>query len=406
MVEPQSLLNPQASERDRRLSPVGTKRILSLDGGGVRGILTTGILERVEAVLANVHRPDAPSGFRLCHYFDLIGGTSTGSIIAGLLAMGKSVREIKEVYKSFAPKVFPKTARKGFRIPKHDAAGIEAQLQQEFGDLELESTDLRTGLAICTKRMDTGSPWVLFNHPGSKFWGGDDANKDFKLRDIVRASAAAPYFFSPHQFTVARKGDLPVERGIFVDGAVAGLNNPSMELFTLATQKDYPFHWETGADRLFMLSIGTGWRRQRQKADSFMSLNNVWKAKIAMTGMIQDTVLLNIKTMQTLSIPPQRSEALNYHINYEVMNMPAMTPSPYPLLTYRRLDASLEQSDVEPIIQNDFKSGKKFTKACEALGELDDASPGNLDRLYRIGWEASEGISREDVRQTLDAVDS
>ena len=71
------------------------KRILALDGGGIRGALTLGYLKRIEEILRKQHDDDPD--FRLCDYFDLIGGTSTGSIIASCLAIGMKVEEIKEM---------------------------------------------------------------------------------------------------------------------------------------------------------------------------------------------------------------------------------------------------------------------------------------------------------------------
>ena len=62
------------------------KRILTLDGGGLRGILTLGLLAEIEELLRKRH--GGSPYFRLCHYFDLIAGTSTGAIIAAALAMG------------------------------------------------------------------------------------------------------------------------------------------------------------------------------------------------------------------------------------------------------------------------------------------------------------------------------
>ena len=77
-----------------RLTAPGQKRILSLDGGGIRGILTLGFLEHIEEMLAKENNdPD----FRLCDYFDLIGGTSTGSIIASCLAIGMKASEVKSL---------------------------------------------------------------------------------------------------------------------------------------------------------------------------------------------------------------------------------------------------------------------------------------------------------------------
>ena len=84
-----------------RIRSGGPKRILSLDGGGIRGLITLGYLERIEAVLkANYaelglyQKPARPEDFRLRDYFDMIGGTSTGAIIASGLAIGMSVSEL------------------------------------------------------------------------------------------------------------------------------------------------------------------------------------------------------------------------------------------------------------------------------------------------------------------------
>ena len=72
--------------RDQHLANDGRpKRILALDGGGLRGILTLGLLQKIEDTLRERH---ASQDFRLCHYFDLIAGTSTGAIIAATLALG------------------------------------------------------------------------------------------------------------------------------------------------------------------------------------------------------------------------------------------------------------------------------------------------------------------------------
>jgi patatin-like phospholipase/acyl hydrolase len=75
-----------------RLTAPGPKRILSLDGGGVRGVLTLGFLKRIEDLLRTRHgRPD----LTLADYFDLIGGTSTGAVIAAGLALGLDVASIR-----------------------------------------------------------------------------------------------------------------------------------------------------------------------------------------------------------------------------------------------------------------------------------------------------------------------
>ncbi|MGH8189781.1 MAG: patatin-like phospholipase family protein [Steroidobacteraceae bacterium] len=71
--------------RDEHLANDRTpKRILALDGGGLRGILSLGLLQKIEDTLRERH--GSGDDFRLCHYFDLIAGTSTGAIIAATLS--------------------------------------------------------------------------------------------------------------------------------------------------------------------------------------------------------------------------------------------------------------------------------------------------------------------------------
>ena len=86
-----------------RLSRPGPKRLLALDGGGIRGIITLGYLETLERLLQERFQRQE---YRLVDYFDLIGGTSTGSLIATLLALGWSAAEVKDAYLELAEDVF------------------------------------------------------------------------------------------------------------------------------------------------------------------------------------------------------------------------------------------------------------------------------------------------------------
>jgi patatin-like phospholipase/acyl hydrolase len=184
----------------------GAKRILSLDGGGVRGILSLGFLERIEALLRRRHGDD-PS-FRLCHYYDLIAGTSTGSIIAALLAQGKTVQEVIDLYLRLAGEVFAPRwweFRLGILRPRYQPSKLETFLQQELGS-ECRMGDLntiQTGLLVMCKRIDTGSPWPISNNPEGRYFGERPGrrqqipNRDYPLWKIVRASTAAPTFFRP-----------------------------------------------------------------------------------------------------------------------------------------------------------------------------------------------------------------
>ena len=106
------------TSRDRHLFGPGPKRILALDGGGVRGALTVAFLERIEALLSEREGKDVLLG----DYFDLVGGTSTGAVIAGALALGHRTAEVKNFYLKLAP-----FAIRGWCSPKsgrnHDPFG-------------------------------------------------------------------------------------------------------------------------------------------------------------------------------------------------------------------------------------------------------------------------------------------
>ena len=91
---------------EKRFQSKTPKRILALDGGGIKGAITLGFLEKVESILKQRFYKTYGDDFRLHHYFDLIGGTSTGSIIAAGLAIGMTVKELKDLYLELGDKVF------------------------------------------------------------------------------------------------------------------------------------------------------------------------------------------------------------------------------------------------------------------------------------------------------------
>ncbi len=197
---------------------------------------------------------------RLCDWFDLIGGTSTGAIIAGGLALGHSAAEMRDFYHRLAPKVFkpPRFAIPGWRA-RFDARRLHAELKAAFSGLTLGCDELQTGLAVVTKRMDTGSCWILLNNPRSKYWETPAnesflGNRHYPLANIIRASAAAPFYFDPETIEIA-KGAPP---GLFLDGGLTPHNNPALALYLAVTLPPHGLQWRSGPDDLFILSVGTG----------------------------------------------------------------------------------------------------------------------------------------------------
>ncbi len=183
--------------RDRHLFGPGPKRILALDGGGVRGALTVAFLARIEALL------DAHYGHpvRLGDYFDLIGGTSTGALIAAGLALGLRVEAIRTFYLEHAALAF---RQRRWQVPllqsKFDARGLREQIASVIGERPLDTPDLITGFCLVAKRMDTGSAWIISNDPRAPYWEdgpGHIGNRHYPLANLVRASTAAPHYFDP-----------------------------------------------------------------------------------------------------------------------------------------------------------------------------------------------------------------
>src|SRR5947207_3375688 len=156
--------------RDEHWAADGTpKRILALDGGGVRGILTLGYLERIEELLRERH--GGAKDFRLSHYFDLIAGTSTGAIIAACLAKGMQVKEIRSLYERLAGSVFRRSFfRWGLLRVRYGVNLLKEHLRNVFENSTMGSLSLQTGLLVVAKRLDTGHTWPMSNNPNNRFF--------------------------------------------------------------------------------------------------------------------------------------------------------------------------------------------------------------------------------------------
>lgn len=382
---------------EQRFAGGEPKRILSLDGGGVRAIVAAGILAEVERRLAV---RSGRSDFRLCEYFDLIGGTSTGAVLAAGLAMGRSCAEMADFFRQVAPE---STTAKGrgasIRRPRFDAGRLEASLGKLLGDHDLSSTSLRTGLAIFAKRADTGAAWTLTNNPRAKYWNGDAQGaapmKRMVVRKLVQASAGASTLFEEVRVKLDQDNTFaPNAEGLFVDGAVSGLNNPALQLFKLATLKSYGFEWPSGEDQILMLSVGAGYWRPRLDSAAGKPFEDLApiavRATEALKGMIHDTGVATIATMQALSRPPKP-----WRIDGELDNMASDHLSPFPLLTFQRLDVPLEREALATLALECTEEELLVMRELAA----DDAT---LARLHEIGVRAGQSYFRSAAREPRD----
>jgi len=350
----------------------GPKRILALDGGGIRGVITLRILARIEEIV----------GSPLSEYFDLIGGTSTGSIIAAGLAHGWPVAHLIELYDRLGESVFQGNfLRRGLLRTKFPAEPLRKALKAQFEDHPLGGKELRTGLAIMTKRLDTGSPWVLHNNPKGKYFGprtGSTSvpNRDYLLRDIVRASTAAPSYFEPEKIRVATGVN-----GAFVDGGASPHNNPSLQLLLLATLKGYGLEWPLGAGNLLIVSVGTGTWEIRHDPKDLLKMKPVENAVLALTSMMRDASDLNELLLQWLSTSPTARV-----IDREVGDLRDDLVGGKPWVSYLRYEAPIDLEWLqkmlpgEKITEKDLKSLRKMDnpKNIAMLGKIGDAARGSV----------------------------
>lgn len=226
--------------------------MLSIDGGGMRGMISIQVLAKLEDLLReHRNRPDLV----LADEFDHIAGTSTGAIIAAALAMGHPVATIEQLYRDLGPRLFKprRLAGKAWSL-YHDGPLREALRDFYRPDTTLGHDSIRTLLLCVLLNTSTDSPWPLSNASKSKYndRARSDCNLELPLWQVVRASTAAPIYFPPEEV------DLGGRRFVFQDGGITSYNNPAFIQFIMATEPVYGLSWPTGHDELLSVSIGTG----------------------------------------------------------------------------------------------------------------------------------------------------
>jgi hypothetical protein len=372
--------------RDDHLRSDGApKRILALDGGGLRGMLSLGILQRIEATLRERH--GAGADFRLSHYFDLIAGTSTGAIIAAALARGMSVDEILAEYRQLGRDVFRKSLlRQGALRAKYDEDKLIAGLQRVYGaDTTLGDASLQTGLLVMTKRLDSGSPWPISNNPRGKYFAtrpsGAIGNGAYPLWQVVRASTAAPSFFDPEHIAIGEGVE-----GEFVDGGVSPFNNPALQAVMYATLDGYRIGWPSGAERLMVVSIGTGTADPRVQRSSLAALHAINSLK----ALMDDCANLQETLLQWMSASPQART-----IDRELGDLRHDLIGGRALLSYLRYNVDLSRDEVhklDPALDDELIA---------RLSEMD--APENMETLFRLGGlVAAREVQSDDFPAVFD----
>jgi len=223
-------------------------RVLSIDGGGLRGIIPLLILKKIEEI----------EGKKIHELFDLIIGTSTGGIIAcGLTATkdGKTplltIDKLIELYTTKGNKIFPYKKNTITKLissidsvvnPKFSAEGLDRQLTEYFGDIKLSNT---LTPIIVTSYDIKNNEVLMFKSRKS-----GEEGCDVKLKDICRATSAAPTYLPSYEMKYGGKDRICIDGGVYI-------NNPSMAGVSDVIRNKYGFP-EIGLKNICLLSLGTG----------------------------------------------------------------------------------------------------------------------------------------------------
>jgi predicted acylesterase/phospholipase RssA len=267
-------------------------KVLAVDGGGIRGIIPALVLAEIEA---RTTRP-------ISDMFDLVAGTSTGGIIAlGLVKPGpdgkvdKSANDIVNIYRQTGSRIFPQTILQGLHIglvrgPKYEAFGLEAVVRNQFGDARLK--DAVKPVLIPAHDIGQQRP-VFFKSEKAKLSPADD----FAMRDVVRATTAAPTFFAPVEIKPADGSTTYA----LVDGGIDA-GNPAMCAYAEAIKMGH------AGDGVLMVSLGCGqqgWSIDFDQASEWGALE--WAANLI--GMVLDgsnvTVDYQLRQLLQKEGPPQ-----------------------------------------------------------------------------------------------------
>lgn len=206
--------------------------ILSLDGGGAKGFYTLGVLNQVEAMLG---------GGPLCERFDLIFGTSTGAIIAALLALGHRVQAIFNLYQKHVPTITGK-------ITRRSRSKALANLAREvFGNADF--TQVKTGVGIVATHWHQEKP-MIFKRDVSQAHGSKATftpGFGCTVGDAVRASCSAFPYFKRVKLKIAQGAEVEL-----FDGGYCA-NNPALYAIADAVKS-----LKRDQSSIRLLSVGVG----------------------------------------------------------------------------------------------------------------------------------------------------
>ncbi|HLF45890.1 MAG TPA: patatin-like phospholipase family protein [Chitinophagaceae bacterium] len=347
--------------------------ILSMDGGGMRGMLTIQLLKKLEEA----------AGIPCYDLFDMVAGTSTGGIIAGLILKGFTAVEIEEKYEMLIKQVFhprpvgnrfvnpPQFSKKVYRQLLKNIIGNKLTLEEagKIKDLDLLLTSRDMAAAeetffTCFKQKKDGSYYGTY--------------KDVLLRAVMESTMSAPTYF------------YPLER--FVDGGVTTYNNPSLAAFIEAVSystryKDRDFR-EYYTKQMTVISLGTGATQKFIKPTKTLNPKGI-DLKFWLDWLISETGE-DSSTVQT-----------NTFRSFMMLES----------VVYRRYQISLDPTALKKLPNIDALDPKKYKSKWlwdldeKILGNIDMADINRMDLMKVIGQQMAAYIMESGNCFTKDLID-
>ncbi|KAK0575702.1 hypothetical protein LWI29_005440 [Acer saccharum] len=256
--------------------------VLSIDGGGIRGIIPATILAFLESELQKLDGEEA----RLADYFDVISGTSTGGLVTAMLTTPNdqnrplfAAKDIKDFYLQNCPQIFPQDNTttyfpfskmfKSLAGPKYDGKYLHSLVKEKLGSVRLHQT--LTNVVIPTFDIKKLQPIIFSTYDVKK-----NPSIDALLSDISIATSAAPTYLPAYNFETEDISTGKVRTFDLIDGGVAA-NNPTLVAISEVTKEitrgsaDFFPIKPTDYGRFLVISLGTGSPKTEEKYDALKS---------------------------------------------------------------------------------------------------------------------------------------
>lgn len=344
------------------------RAILCLDGGGMRGILTIQLLKQLEAT----------AGIPCYQLFDMVAGTSTGGIIAGLIVTGHTAVQIEDMYERLVTQVFDKMmlGNRFINPPAFTKEKYRQLLESIVHDTTIQQACQTTDLDFMITSQDISAGeetfFSCFKQSDGSFYG---TYKDVLLRAVMEATMSAPTYF------------YPLER--FLDGGTTTYNNPSLAAFMEAVSYSTPQKTQDAStyklSGITLFSFGTGMSRQFIKPTQTVNPHGIdiafWLNWL-MTEMGQDASAMQVDIF--------RSPMIGHVIDF------------------RRFQISLDPAAIQKLPNIDSLDEKKYHTVWlhdlgeDILGNIDMADVTRFDLMKIIGQQMAQFIMNNGYAFTKD----